>query len=66
MKTDIKVILILYVAIAIILGFVIKRAADIPVVYWSYSQDKCVTVFIDGEECDCAEMPEKYERVWVR
>jgi len=55
MKTDIKMMLVFYVIIA-----------DIPVVYWSYSQDKCVTVFIDGKECDCAEMPDKYERVWVR
>ena len=39
---------------------------SIPVVYWSYSQDKCVKIVHDNVECDCSELPDKYERVWVK
>ena len=37
-----------------------------PVVYWSTSSNECVKVMVDGVETNCDEMPEKYERVWVK
>ena len=53
----------------LIIGFVIwgiESYFSIPVVHWSTSQDRCVKVVYDGIETDCNELPEKYERVWVK
>lgn len=46
--------------------FGIESYFSTPVVYWSTSQDKCVKIIYDGVESDCSELPEKYERVWVK
>ncbi len=61
----------IWIATITIMLFVAILAAfntylDLPVVYWSYSDDKCVKVIIKGIECDCSELPNKYERIWVK
>jgi len=39
---------------------------DIPIVLWSASKNQCVKIMYDGEEIDCSELPERYERIWVK
>lgn len=46
--------------------FGIESYFSFPVVYWSTSENRCVKVVHDGIETDCSELPEKYERVWVK
>ena len=46
--------------------FAVESYFSLPVVYWSYSTDECVKVIYDGYETDCSELPEKYERIWVK
>lgn len=55
---------------AVIWGiFMIK---PLPLVYWSTSKDECVKVQIynpqteNWDACDCEDIPEKYERIWVK
>lgn len=55
--------------ILLIIGFIIwgtESYFSTPVVYWSTSQNKCVKIIYDGIETDCSELPDKYERVWVK
>ena len=37
-----------------------------PVAYFSSTTGRCVEVIIKGEKCPCSELPEKYERIYVR
>ena len=46
--------------------FGIESYFSTPVVYWSTSSNECVKVIYDGIETGCNELPEKYERIWVK
>lgn len=54
----------------LVLIFIVLMGAysyfSIPDVYWSTSSDRCVKVMHDGIEMDCSNLPEKYNRVWVK
>jgi len=63
MKLLVYTILII-VFIAILAWF--NKCADIPIVYWSNSKNECVKVIIKGIDCDCKQLPDKYERIWVK
>lgn len=52
--------------VAIFLMTVFLFVDPVPVVYWSTSKNECVRIEIKGEVFDCSDMPEKYERVWVK
>jgi len=54
------------VAIIILIIYGINAWIDIPQVHWSTSKNECVKVIYDGIEWDCSELPEKYERIWVK
>ena len=43
----------------------IWMALSMPVVEWSWTTGECVQV-IPPEAGDCDQLPERYERVWVR
>lgn len=58
--------LILTVIFMIVALFTIKYWLNMPVVYWSTSKNECVSIWIDGKEYGCENMPEKYERVYVK
>lgn len=47
----------------IILNFFFK---PLPVVHWSYFKNECVKVVVEGVDCDCSELPDKYEKIWVK
>jgi hypothetical protein len=57
------------IAFIIIMGTIIWTMmawSKTPVVYVSYSTGECVKVILDGEQCDCSNIPDSYERVWVK
>lgn len=37
-----------------------------PVVHWFASQNRCVQVIQDGINIGCDNIPEQYERIWVK
>ncbi len=55
-----------FVFLAGIIMFIIEYSFALPDVYWSESENRCVKVMYDGVESDCSELPEQYNRVWVR
>ena len=57
---------IIYLIIAGLFVFIIETHMSTPIVYWSHSDDKCVAVYIDGDYYGCDNIPEKYERIWVK
>lgn len=54
------------VVLTLLVGYGLYSYFSTPVVYWSHSQNKCVRVIQDGVEYDCSNLPDKYERVWVK
>lgn len=61
-------IVIAIIAVLIFFIGVVHYTEDIPVVYWSTSEDKCVKIRIYGKDCDCSELDsyKRYERIWVK
>lgn len=63
-------ILLLIAAVCLII-YAIFSIKPLPLVYWSTSMDKCVKIhYYNASEdnwrvCDCKDMPEKYEKIWV-
>ena len=47
------------------LFFLIIRALSVPVVEWSWTRQECVSVE-PARAGDCENLPERYDRVWVR
>ena len=47
------------------LFFLIIRALSVPVVEWSWTRKECVSVE-PSSAGDCENLPERYDRVWVR
>ena len=45
--------------------WIIWTAVSIPVVEWSWTRQECVRV-IPPKAGTCAQLPDRYERVWVR
>ena len=46
--------------------FIGEKFLSMPVVHWSYTQDKCVKVISLDDNYTCDNLPEKYERLWVQ
>jgi len=46
--------------------FILWRMTAVPVVEWSTAEDKCVRVVGGEQHNSCADLPAKYEKVWVR
>lgn len=50
--------------------FIANENFNLPIVFWSYSENRCVSVIkvIDDKEvkCKCDDLDYKYERVWVK
>ncbi len=71
---DIKAILIFLITLTVLTFIIVSILFGLndmikyPVVYWSYSENKCTFMVIEGENCDCSRLNEfkKYERVWVK
>lgn len=59
------VILFLLVGTFSIWGMV-KCVTNLPIVYISHSQGKCVDVWDKESKFSCDNMPKKYEHVWVK
>jgi len=38
----------------------------LPDVMWSYTKDECVAIYYEDEKCDCSDLPDKYNRIWVQ
>ena len=55
-------VITLYIIALIITVAMVVYIRQLPIVYWSVSQDKCVRC----EGCDCSNLPDRYERIWVR
>lgn len=71
MSKDIKDIIgltILALAVTIIGWFLTTYYIDLPIVYYSVSQEKCMDIIIKGERvgCECLDSLDRYERVWVQ
>lgn len=45
-------------------GFI--RWADTPIVYKSWSTQKCIKVDDPAREYSCANLPDRYELVWTK
>lgn len=45
---------------------VVFLIAERPVVYKSWSTQKCVMVVTKGEPSSCRNLPEKYDTVWIK
>ncbi len=56
--------LIIILFLAILAWF--NSNLDIPVVYWSYSKNKCVKVVKKWIDCPCDKLNYKYERILVK
>jgi hypothetical protein len=74
-KHDISINVFFTIILLLGLGMIIYGIFHIhplPLVLWSTSRDECVevryydTVSEQWESCDCEDMPEKYEKVWVQ
>ena len=52
-------------AVTAIFLWVIWMALAVPVVEWSWTTGECVRVLPPEAGC-CDQLPERYERVWVR
>jgi len=50
------------ILILIVFALMVHWASQLPVVYWSTSQDVCVECY----KCSCETLPLKYERIWVK
>lgn len=44
----------------------IGDALGLPIVYESWSEQRCVMVMDDGHEYSCENRPPKYTRIWVK
>ena len=65
MKTLLLALTLLAVAVLLLLGC--RTWLDTPVVHVSWSTKECVRVIgPEGHEHSCANLPERYERVWVK
>ena len=61
-----KFIDFILIMLMILACFLFLEAANTPVVYWSTSKNECVKIEVRGEDCGCSELPDKYERIWVK
>ena len=67
LRKDVKDALFCFISVIIMtLLFLWMIYEPLPIVYWSTSQDKCVKIIVGEEECSCENLPEKYEKVWVK
>jgi hypothetical protein len=57
---------IIYVIIFLFGLFVYKYYISLPVVKWSVSKDKCISVVSDDMEYDCDNLPVRYNKVPIR
>ena len=49
------------------LGTIVREIVKpLPDVMWSYTKDECVAVYYEDEKCDCSDLPDKYNRIWVQ
>jgi len=57
-----------FVIVTLVFAFGFSFYVAIPDVYVSHSTDKCVTVinYTDEDIYSCENMPEKYNKVWVK
>ena len=49
----------------LVILWLLRFSFAVPVVEWSVTTDECVLV-IPAEAGRCEQLPERYERVWVR
>ena len=66
-KIDYLIFGIIFMIFSIIMYCNIMKNS-VPDVYWSYTENKCVKMIIDGEPCDCDRQSEleRSDKVWVR
>lgn len=63
--------MLLLVAAVCLIIYVIFVVKPMPIVYWSTSRNECVEIhyYNASEEnwkvCDCEDMPDTYEKIWV-
>lgn len=55
------------VLVLLLITWAVLSAVKTPDVEFSYASKQCVAViYYDGSKGDCANIPEKYNRVWVK
>jgi len=68
-KMIIEVIIVGFIALLSIIP-IAYYLSHTPKVLWSYTQDKCIKMIVieNGKEVikDCSDIPERYERIWVK
>jgi preprotein translocase subunit SecY len=55
-----------FVAIMIIVIFIQAMSSDLPIIYWSTSEDKCVSIEDADHKYTCDNLPKKYDKIWVK
>lgn len=60
-------VLLMCALLAAFIGYALHQAINTPVVHFSWSTKECVRVLgPEGHPYSCENLPDSYERVWVR
>jgi len=54
------------IVIVLIGAIILETRKPLPDVMWSYTKDECVAVYYEDEKCDCSDLPDRYNRIWVQ